>query len=385
VVLVVHAAALLAVLDHQASIRQVRAGDDGVSPVASHDEVITRLLGHEGRYWEHTQARYRLNLSPVIRERAVAVGTLVGADDEASAADLLAAVADLHDQAACASTARWLHDLYPAADSGTARREWIGSLRPDLVAEHLITRTLVSQPGLADVVFGGLAGQRAIHALTILARAALTQPTATGLIDLALRSNPGGLLVPAMTVAVETNPAVGDQIAAALTASTPEHDLLARIAQALPDSSVALAHTATIAYRRLADTSGANTEQRTGNLLSLSNWLHQTGRREDPLTAINEAVTAYRKLANARPDAFLPGLASSLDNQSNDLAGLGRREDALAAINEAVAIRRKLAGTWRTVFGSVLGSSLTFKAQLLESLGNPSDAEVARAEAAQYL
>jgi hypothetical protein len=43
------------------------------------------------------------------------------------------------------------------------------------------------------------------------------------------------------------------------------------------------------------------------------------------------------------PDAFLPDLATSLDNQSIRLGDLGRPEEALAAIEEAVTIRRQLA------------------------------------------
>ena len=42
-----------------------------------------------------------------------------------------------------------------------------------------------------------------------------------------------------------------------------------------------------------------------------------------------------RELAAARPDAFRPDLATSLNNLSIRLADLGRREDALAAIEEA--------------------------------------------------
>ena len=49
-----------------------------------------------------------------------------------------------------------------------------------------------------------------------------------------------------------------------------------------------------------------------------------------------------RELAEARPDAFLPDLAESLDNQSVCLAGLGREKAALEAIEEAVRIRRRL-------------------------------------------
>jgi len=40
-------------------------------------------------------------------------------------------------------------------------------------------------------------------------------------------------------------------------------------------------------------------------------------------------------LAEERPDAFLPNLATSLNNQSLRLAALGRREEAQAAANEA--------------------------------------------------
>lgn len=50
-----------------------------------------------------------------------------------------------------------------------------------------------------------------------------------------------------------------------------------------------------------------------------------------------------RKLAEARPDAFLPYLAMSLNNLGNRLSELGQREPALEAAGEAAEIRRKLA------------------------------------------
>ena len=40
------------------------------------------------------------------------------------------------------------------------------------------------------------------------------------------------------------------------------------------------------------------------------------GRREEALAAIEEAAAIYRRLAEARPDAFLPDLAAALNNQS---------------------------------------------------------------------
>ena len=53
-----------------------------------------------------------------------------------------------------------------------------------------------------------------------------------------------------------------------------------------------------------------------------------------------EAVSLYRQLAAARPDAFTPGLATSLNNLSLRLNDVGRRDEALAAIEEAVELCR---------------------------------------------
>ncbi|MFK0052947.1 tetratricopeptide repeat protein, partial [Streptomyces sp. NPDC091025] len=64
--------------------------------------------------------------------------------------------------------------------------------------------------------------------------------------------------------------------------------------------------------------------------------------REEALAAVARAVEIRETLVEQRPDAFLPDLASSLNNQSNRLAGLGRREEALAAVARAVEIRETL-------------------------------------------
>jgi tetratricopeptide (TPR) repeat protein len=63
--------------------------------------------------------------------------------------------------------------------------------------------------------------------------------------------------------------------------------------------------------------------------------LGDLGQREEALAAIQEAVTIRRELAAARPDAFRPDLASSLNNLAIRLGDLGQREEALAAIQEA--------------------------------------------------
>ncbi|MEU4690850.1 hypothetical protein [Actinoplanes sp. NPDC023714] len=63
----------------------------------------------------------------------------------------------------------------------------------------------------------------------------------------------------------------------------------------------------------------------------LSVRLGALGRRDEGLAASVEAVGVYRNLARARPDAFLPDLALSLNNLSIRLGELGRRDEGLAA------------------------------------------------------
>ena len=70
------------------------------------------------------------------------------------------------------------------------------------------------------------------------------------------------------------------------------------------------------------------------------------------------------ELAAARPDG--PGLAMSLNNQSNRLAELGRREDALAAIEEAVALYRELAAILPVFWESLARSLTSFGIRLTE-------------------
>ena len=85
--------------------------------------------------------------------------------------------------------------------------------------------------------------------------------------------------------------------------------------------------------------------------------LADLGRREEALTAINEAVTIRRALAETRPDAVLPDLADSLNNEALRLASVGRRK-RLTAIDEAVTIHRPLAATRPDVFLPDLAMSL---------------------------
>ena len=72
-----------------------------------------------------------------------------------------------------------------------------------------------------------------------------------------------------------------------------------------------------------------------------ANMLSNLGRREEALAAARRRSSSDASSPRARPDAFLPDLAMSLNNLGDRLSDLGRREEALAATEEAVAIRRR--------------------------------------------
>jgi tetratricopeptide (TPR) repeat protein len=102
--------------------------------------------------------------------------------------------------------------------------------------------------------------------------------------------------------------------------------------------------------------------------------LSDLGHREQALAASQEAVDIYRRLAETRPDAFLPDLAMSLNNLGNRLSNLGRREQALAASQEAVDIRRPLAETRPDAFLPYLARSIIVHSDALAALDQAAQA-----------
>jgi tetratricopeptide (TPR) repeat protein len=92
------------------------------------------------------------------------------------------------------------------------------------------------------------------------------------------------------------------------------------------------------------------------------------------LASAEEAVQLYRALAAARPDAFTPDLAMSLNNLAKILSDLGQREKALAAAEEAVRLYRVLAAARPDAFTPGLAMSLSVLGDTLEALGRISEA-----------
>jgi len=242
----VHAAALSAVLDHIEGVADEHP--------RSRADVLESLLRHELRYCAQAAAACGLDLDPGVQRRAVAAACLIGADSESAAAGLLRRLPDFAESAERhGQVARWLQDLYPGqATAGRGATEWLGSMRPDRVAEHLIVGEFAAQPGLIPALFTGLDESRAKKALTVLGRAAPHYPDAVPLLACALAADIEHLAVPALSVAVETNPVMDGLIADAVAAQAIPAQALERIAAVIPCHSLALAKTATIVLHRLA-------------------------------------------------------------------------------------------------------------------------------------
>jgi hypothetical protein len=245
VVLILHAAALSAVLDVE------HAADE--HPRSSAD-VLESLLRSEIRYCGQAAAAAGLDLDPGMQRRLIAVAWLIGADSESATAGILRRLPDFAESAwRHGQVARWLHDLYPgqaAADGGVTG--WSASLPPERLVEQLIVGELTKQPALIPVLFTGLDESRAKKALTVLGRAALNYPDAVPLLAQALAADLEHLAIPALAVAVETNPVLDRLIADTITAQALPTQALERIAAAIPRRSRGLAATAATVFQRLA-------------------------------------------------------------------------------------------------------------------------------------
>jgi hypothetical protein len=168
-ILDLHAAALLAVL------RAERDTSGAYVPVGT-PEVIAQLLGHEQRYWIRSAEVAEMMAGPdaptiQVLCRIVAAGSLLGAGSEARAVALLRRVPG---SPATVKVAAWLHDLYPPDTEG----DWLGSLRPDRLAEYFVVHELGESPELAAACLADLDDRQVERALTVLGHAAQEAPAA---------------------------------------------------------------------------------------------------------------------------------------------------------------------------------------------------------------
>ena len=93
------------------------------------------------------------------------------------------------------------------------------------------------------------------------------------------------------------------------------------------------------------------------------------GRQAEALSTAQEAVDLHRELTALNRDAYLPDLATSVNNHAIRLAEAGRRAEALLTPQEAVDLRRELAAGNRDAYLPDLATSLFNHAYRLEEVG----------------
>jgi tetratricopeptide (TPR) repeat protein len=379
-ILTVHMAALVAVDAH-------RHGDK--APTQPH-ALSAYLLRRERAHWHtlHARTEDRQQTSPATMGRAVYVATLTGAMRRDEAHHVLHRVqltepgidTILDDHRFC----------YPPQDSRTV----LESLHPDRLGEDMLALTTPGHEHTGDN--GWQPDDWATNTAHTLLSVAEPDPPAwapgavTVLIETARRWQHVAVdvLYPMLRQRPDLAIAAGG---AALTrlADLPTADIevLEAIEARLPDDRhvdldlAAAAITTTLTRHRLAATTDPADRAR---LHATHAWrLANAGHHQQALAPSQDAAELYRQLAQANPAAYLPDLATSLNNLGAMLSELGRREEALAPSQDAVAIRRQLAQANPAAYLPNLAGSLNNLGIRLSELGRREEALAPSQDAAE--
>lgn len=345
-----------------ALVEVLRRRDDHVPPGAgaatlSVHSVFDELLRHEVRDWSRSAAKAGVHADTHTLRTLVAAACLLGAADQEEATALVRRVSRLrhHDDAPdLVRTARWLREQYPpSARTWTghdaeraARPQWLGSLHPDRLAEHLVVSVL-SAADVADdaraivsaerraALLHDLDERQATQAMIVLARAA-SDPSRDDDVTAPGRSADPDRLDPRRSDHVA-------RLALDLVDHLPqEWDVVSAVHETIPwpDPPSAL-HTvghriatrlsSCIPWRgRITGSGDASHAQHV-----LGNWAYTLGHYQEALEARERAARSYRQLAERRPGRFRPSLALALDNLADSYQSLGRYDDALQTRQDA--------------------------------------------------
>ena len=349
---------------------------------ATRDKLYDQVLEHEQNYWctvyrntVHDRKPRRARLC-----KAAACLSLVAAPEQRADA-VLAAVADLR------NNSQELYDvrdilitcLRPAPGEGLA-------LRPDPIGDHLLLREFAYDEGLLLRTLDAGGDQELGQSLVTLVRAGQNDPDTasrliTSLLDADIARWPSVLAI----ASAQGGAAASSLEQLASRAQTPLP--LDELSAVLPFSPLGLYQLALIVDQRLLDTARANGADQVTIaelLLRVSTRASDAGDRAGALASITEVVAHYRQLAATNPAAYLPNLATSLNNLSLWQSETGNRAEALASITEAVAIRRELAATNPAAYLPNLATSLNNLSLWQSETGNRAEALASITEAVKH-
>ncbi|GAA1264386.1 hypothetical protein GCM10009677_15260 [Sphaerisporangium rubeum] len=329
-------------------------------------------------------------------ERCVAALILLGPCDTSTARSLAALATPSHPGPGhTGDILYWLGSLYPPPNQSLA----LGHIQPDRLAEHLLGDILTPPPAgepfrpdhtglpaeIAALVNDLETAQSSLFTLirtathppfTDTVTKAITDvitthpdPFATAAPLLAVASGHRSLLLPGLQALATDNPeALSHQISLA-------NDLL-------PDTSISLARFNTTVTEVLTtlyrDLTGLDRDAYLPGLAgSLNNYgirLADIGQHTEAVPVSEEAVRLNRELTRLNRDVHLPDLAGSLNNLANRLAETGRRTEALPVSEEAVRLNRELTRLDRDTYLPGLAMSLNTYATALAETGRSIEA-----------
>ncbi|MCE9622687.1 MAG: tetratricopeptide repeat protein [Actinomycetia bacterium] len=357
--------------------------------IAYQDDLFDALLQHEDRYWEGHSEREGLNLDRSSRRNIAALLTLADPEGEPEGASLVSSIPEFAevDSERRHLVARYANRLYPRGS------HYWNAIEPDRVGEYLVATALADQPSVLAAAISTRRSSALQRPLRLLARAALEREAFATKFGAVLNENFERLVALAVSDAdsatqqsVLAGQHLGPLLGAVAQFAAADLDVLMRCSDSLPRSPnlligplhLAISERIAATLRELAEANpAAYLPNLATSLNNLSVRLGELGRREEGLVAIQEATSIRRRLAEANPAAHLPDLAMSLNNLSVDLGGLGRREEGLVAIEEATSIRRRLAEANPAAHLPDLASSLNNLSVRLGELGRREEGLVA--------
>jgi tetratricopeptide (TPR) repeat protein len=213
------------------------------------------------------------------------------------------------------------------------------------------------------------------HALAVLNRLVLRNPSHAGRLDQALQGRLSTLVDVAIDVAVETGAPVS-QAAARLLVAEPDPSVAEQITRRCQNDLLGnarplrelllIARRATLEARRAAwrapdDGQKARLALMAGNL-AIS--LHSEGDTAGAAKLQREALALLRELAERHPRALRLALAKSLFNLAYSLTDLDDREEAIAVLRESRKISEDLVGEGSS------SEAMAILASVLSNLGN---------------
>ncbi|SCF50471.1 Tetratricopeptide repeat, partial [Micromonospora carbonacea] len=303
---------------HMTALAAVHAYRHHQAPPTDPGAVSAYLLRREQAHWQHlhTRAEAPLRTPPEMMHRTVLAATLTGSQPRAVARHALNC-AGFTDTTQAADQIIDDHTIcYPPTDTRTV----FAPLHPDRLGEDLIALTTpghtnnsrLERDWAPDAVTGMITNAPSsawgATAITVLVETARRWPhVATGVLYPLVRQHPeqviaaGGSTVTRLAGIPGIDPAVLQALEPLLPADR-HIDL----------DIAAAAITTTLTAHRLAHTTNPaeQAELHAEHAYRLAN----AGRRQEALPPAEEAVAIRRRLAEANPAAYLPDLATSLNN-----------------------------------------------------------------------